>query len=318
MTHQLTMVRHARAYLEYRRSLGFALRGHGRLAMQFARFLDRRRHELPTIGLMLHWVNGKGTHSQSYRASRLTAVRSFARYLAARDERIPIPPARLLSVRIRRCRPHIYSPLQLEQLLSAAGRLHPHFALRPLTYQTLLGLIAATGLRISEAIRLQRGQIDLKRGLLEITQTKFKKSRLVPMHPTTTRALRHYRDKRDQQWGTRQEAPFFLNAAGRYLPSETVQAVFRRLCEGLGWHRGNGELPKPRLHDLRHSFACRRLLIWHRNGDDIGNRIAALATYLGHGRVRDTYWYLTGTSELLAIAGDRFGRFADSAEGSNP
>jgi integrase len=317
MTQPLTMVRHARTYLQYRRSLGFALRGHGRLVMHFARFLDRGHRDRPlTIDLMLRWVNANAAHSPSYRASRLTAVRCFTRYLATHDDRIPVPPARLLSVRIRRCRPHIYNPVQLEQLLSAAGRLDPHFVLRPLTFQTLLGLIAATGLRVSEVIRLHRTEVDLERGLLQITQTKFKKSRLVPMHPTTTLALRHYRNMRDKRWGVQPERPFFLDATGRPLPARSIQCVFRKLCEGLGWQRGNGELPKPRIHDLRHSFACRRLLLWHRDGQDIGHRIAALTTYLGHGKVRDTYWYLTGTPELLAIAGDRFAQFAGLAEGS--
>jgi integrase len=158
----------------------------------------------------------------------------------------------------------------------------------------------------------------LERGLLQITQTKFKKSRLVPMHPTTTLALRHYRNMRDKRWGVQPEQPFFLNATGRPLSARSIQCVLRQLCEGLGWQRGNGELHKPRIHDLRHSFACRRLLLWHRDGHDIGHRIAALTTYLGHGKVRDTYWYLTGTPELLAIAGDRFGRFVGLAEGSTP
>lgn len=321
MSRPLKNVHHARAYLEYRRSLGFVLRGQGRLVMLFARFLDRnvdRNGRPPTIDLMLRWVNGKATHSASYRASRLTAVRCFAQYLAERDGRTPIPPARILPVRIRRCRPHIYTPQQLGQLLEAASRLQPHFELRPLACQTLLGLMAATGLRVSEAVQLTRGQVDLDRGLLQITQTKFKKSRLVPLHRTTTRALRSYRNERDKRWGVQQTGPFFPNAKGRPLSARTVQALFRQLCEDLGWHQGNGELAKPRLHDLRHSFACRRLLLWQRDGQNIGHRIAALATYLGHGKVRDTYWYLTGTPELLAIAGDRFGRFASRAEGSQP
>lgn len=318
MRNHLTMIHYAKDYLKYRRSLGFVLRSHGRLTMQFARFVDRHhRTRRLTIDLMLGWVNDKATYSPSYRAHRLSAVRGFACYLAARDGQTPIPAARLLSVRLRRCRPHIYSPRQLRQLLAAAGRLHPHYKLRPLTYQTLLGLLAATGLRISEAVSLTRGQADLDRGLLQITQTKFKKSRVVPLHSTTIRALRHYRNERDRHWGVRPEGAFFLNATGKPIPTGTVDVVFRQLCERLGWQRGNGDLPKPRLHDLRHTFACRCLLIWHRNGQDIAQRMAALATYLGHSKVSDTYWYLTGTAELLAIAGNRFGSFADAEERNN-
>jgi integrase len=189
----------------------------------------------------------------------------------------------------------------------------PSYELRPLTYRTLFGLLASTGLRVCEALKLTREHVDLKRGILQVEQTKFKKSRLVPLHPTTTRALRRYAAARERRWGSQGDKAFFVGRRGRSLPYRTVQDAFRVLCDHLGWHTGDGEWPRPRIHDLRHSFACRRLLRWYRDGDDVHNRIAALSTYLGHGRVTDTYWYLTGTPELLAVAGNRFERFAASA-----
>ena len=182
-----------------------------------------------------------------------------------------------------------------------------------LTYRTLFGLLASTGLRISEALKLASDQVDLKRGLIRVERTKFKKSRLVPLHPTTIRALRRYVAARNHRWGCHDGSCFFVGHNGLALKYKAVRAVFLVLLHNLGWDRGNGERPRPRIHDLRHSFACRRLLYWYRDGEDVHHRIAALATYLGHGRVTNTYWYLSATPELLAVIGSRFERFASPA-----
>ena len=179
--------------------------------------------------------------------------------------------------------------------------------MRPKTYATLFGLLASTGLRVSEALALQRADVDLRQGILHIRQTKFRKSRLVPMHPTVTAALRRYAAYRDRDTTGASGTSFFVGRCGRTLPYSTVRCTFRRLCTKLRWH-SNGTLPRPRIHDLRHSFACRRLLEWSRDGLPIDHGIASLSTYLGHGKVSDTYWYLSGTAELLAIAGRRFER----------
>jgi integrase len=175
--------------------------------------------------------------------------------------------------------------------------------------------LACTGLRVSEALKLTFAHVDLDRGILRIEKTKFKKSRLVPLHPTTTHALRRYAKARHGRWALRDEGAFFVGLDGRRLSYRAVCVAFRRLRNVLGWKKGNGELPRPRIHDLRHSFACRRLLCWYRQGKNVHNLVAALSTYLGHGKVTDTYWYLTGTPELLAIAGGRFERFARTGEG---
>ena len=186
----------------------------------------------------------------------------------------------------------------------------------PLTYSTLFGLLASTGLRISEALRLDKAHVDLTSGILRIEQTKFCKSRLVPLHSSVTQAMRRYACEHDSGSTARNSEAFFVGRDGRALPYSTVRNTFRRLCSQLGW-RSNGMLPRPRIHDLRHSFACRRLLRWYQQGVDVDHAIAALSTYLGHCKVTDTYWYLTGTVQLLATASERFERFMGHSAGGD-
>jgi len=320
MKQQDTMMRQARAYLKYRQALGFALRTSEILLPQFAQFLDRRGKRGPiTTDLTLHWVHLPKTATRSSKANRLSVARGFARYLAARDGgRTEVPDWRLLPKVFYNHRPHLFSERHLQELLAATGRMIRTYPLRPLTYRTLFGLLASTGLRVCEALNLKCEHVDLENGILRIELTKFKKSRLVPMHPTATRALHRYATARDREWGHADGKPFFVGRRGAVLPYSTVRCAFRTLCNDLGWRRGNGDWPRPRIHDLRHSFACRCLLRWCRDHEDVHHRIAALSTYLGHARVTDTYWYLASTPELLAIAGGRFERFACSENGGRP
>ena len=311
MNRRLTMTEHAQRYLQQRRSLGLSLKAAESILLNFTRYLDNSRHRDPlTTEVIMRWVYLPKSISQSYRSERLSIARCFARYLAVRDGCSQVPDRHLVpKVHIRR-QPHLYGEQDLKKLLDAAGRLSATFPMRRLTYQTLLGLLACTGVRVSEAIKLTCGQVDLEEGILRVERTKFKKSRLVPLHPSAAQALRRYAKARNQQWGADRDAPFFLGRRGTPLSRYRVCCTFRRLCETLGWHRGNGELPRPRIHDLRHSFACRRLLSWYRQGRDVQHLIASLSTYLGHGNVTSTYWYLTATPELLAVAADRFEGFA--------
>ena len=208
MKRQRTMVQQARAYLQYRRALGFELRFSGKLLIQFAKFVDRSGWRGPlTTDLILRWVNLPKSAAQSYKANRLSIARSFARYLAARDGQTQVPDWRLMP-KIFRHRPHLFGEPQLRQLIAAARRLKRTYPLRPLTYETLFGLLASTGLRICEALKLTCRQVDLERGTLRIERTKFKKSRLVPLHPTTTEALRLYAAARVRRWGRLDDGPF--------------------------------------------------------------------------------------------------------------
>jgi len=315
MKRQLTTAYKVKEYLRLRRALGFKMRSQGEMLLQFAKQLDRSGHRGPlTTEMALKWANSPQL-SRSSRAKRLSAVRCFARYLSVRDGRTEVPGRYLVPKVCFRQRPHLYSPRELEQLLETVGRLRPLYPLKRLVYRTLFGLLACTGLRVSEALRLNAVDVDLKRGVMRIEQTKFKKSRLVTLHPTATRALRCYVLARYGQQVINEDSPFFVNGRGTRLTYCAVRNAFERIRDMLSWKKGNGDMPRPRIHDLRHTFACRRLLSWYRQGKDVHNLIAALSTYMGHGKVTDTYWYLTGTPELLAIAGGRFERFACAEKG---
>jgi integrase len=315
MSRQATMVSKVKEYLRLRRALGFQMRSQEEMLLPFAKYLDHSGHRGPfTTDMALRWAN-RPQLARSYRAKRLSAVRCFARYLTVRDGRTEVPDRHLVPKVFFRQRPHLYSQREVKQLLEATDRLLPSYPLKRLVYRTLFGLLACTGLRISEAIKLNSAHVDLKNCVLRIEKTKFKKSRLVPLHPTAARALRRYAEARYGQQTACDDSPFFVNRRGNRLTYAAVRWAFEHVRDLLGWKNGNGEWPRPRIHDLRHTFACRRLLCWYRQGKNVQNLIAALSTYMGHGKVTDTYWYLTGTPELMAIAGGRFEQFARSGKG---
>lgn len=301
-----TMTAWAKQYLDHRRKLGYRLRIEGQQLLQFAGWADRSSHHGPvTTELALRWATLPKDRAPLYWARRLEVVRGLARYQAIFDLDTQIPPSGLLGPAHRRTTPHIYSEQQIAQLLAAAGTLAPAGGLRPRTYHTLFGLLASTGLRISEALKLRRDRVDLPQGVLTIDQSKFCKRRLVPLHPSTTQALRRYVRCRDQYHPVAQSDRFFVSNSGRALAYSTVRTTFKGLRQKLGWQLAAGARV-PRIHDLRHTFVCRRILLWVAQGKDIDHAIVALSTYLGHRKVTDTYWYLTGVPELLALAAKRF------------
>jgi integrase len=261
-----------------------------------------------TTELALRWAQDATAATPLYRARRLEIVRCFAKYQAAVEPETQVPAADLLGPAHRRTPPYIFSPPEIERLVIAASHLSSPRGLRAKTYAALIGLLACTGLRISEALRLARVDADLECGLLSIRQTKFGKSRLVPLHPTAQAELRRYVAQRDALVPPIVGATLFVSESGNVLPLRTVHCVTRKLIDEIVVP--NPSLARrPRVHDLRHTFACRRLLQWYRDGVDIDQRVAALSTYLGHAKVSDTYWYLTGVPELMAIAAARFERF---------
>lgn len=309
------MVALANEYLAYRKGLGFQLASTEPLLLQFAEYADRTGHSGPlTTELAVRWAKLPKAGSPGYLARRLDVVRGFARHRAITDPRTEIPPPRLLGATYRRRTPHIYSEAELSALVAAARSLTPSTSLRPHTYATLFGLLACTGLRVSEAVKLTRDDIDWQQGLLTVRQTKFRKSRLVPLHATALGALRDYAARRDRLYPTPATEAFFLTSRGTPLARSSVGVTFWKLRKRLGWAAGR-DRTKPRIHDLRHTFACRRLQRWYAEGVDVDHAIAALSTYLGHATVRDTYWYLTGTPELLGLATARFEQFASSGSG---
>jgi integrase len=309
-----TMVERAKDYLAYRRSLGFKLASAEFVLLDFAAFADTvHPGRSLTRDVVLRWATRDHRHSSHYRVARISIVRGFARFLVAFEGVGEVPDMRVLPGGFRRSQPHIYTDGQLCELLDAADRLSPTYPLRPHVYKTLFGLLTSTGLRISEALALRRGDVNLEQGVLRIRETKFRKSRLVPIDGTVTRELQRFDDSRDQDHDGGLSDAFLVGRRGQPLPYSTVRTTFRKLVTNLGW-KSNGTLARPRIHDLRHSFACRRILLWYREGIDVDHAIAALSTYMGHVKLTDTYWYLTASVALLDIASDRFEQFA-SREG---
>ncbi len=318
MNTSVTMQGHAEHYLAERRRLGYGLRATGYAVRSFARYVDALGLEGPlTVEVMAAWAREAKTHSDTPTtwARRLKKLRPFARWLQQFDPRTEVPDDTLFGRVDQRLTPHIYTEQEVVDLLAAARRLAPD--LRGATYEALFGLLAATGLRISEAVHLMDQEVDLKSGLLTVRQTKFAKSRQVPLHPSTVEALRRYRGLRNLHTPVTEEMSFFVSTRGRRrgeaLNLRQVHRVFQRLREQLGWVN-RGAHAAPRIHDLRHTFIVRRVLLWHAQGVDIDQAMLALATYVGHAMVTHTYWYLTGVPELMALAADQFESLVPGSE----
>jgi integrase len=311
MTHRPSMVALAEEYLAARRKLGFVMKIEGQQLLSFARYADGTGHRgVLTTELALQWAKLPEQASPLYWSRRMAIVRRFAKYRFLFDPETEVPPEDLLGPASRRSPPYIYSEEDIASLLRACGRLSPVGGLRPWTYATLFGLLASTGLRISEALRLRRVNVDLDAGVLSVIETKFHKSRLVPLHVSTTQALRAYAELRDRRHRLARTQAFFVTEKGTSLKYGRMFITFNALRRMLGWPRQRA----PRIHDLRHTFAVRRLLSWYQDGSDVDQKIAALSTYLGHAKVTDTYWYLTAVPELLALASARWEREFDRRE----
>ena len=303
-------------YLVLRRDQGFAMEQMGWFLRDFARYAERTEHRGPlTVELAVRWALSSGRGDPARAERRLWAVRQFARHRAAFDPATEVALPGLLGRTARRQPPHIYNDAELSALLRECSRLQPRDGLRPLTYVVFFSLLASTGLRLSEACRLDRRDVDLSKGLLTIRASKFRKSRLVPLHPTSVQGLTDYTARRDAfQLAPRSEF-FFRTDQAPALKRSTIEATFRRVRQRLGW-TADGRARRPRIHDLRHTFAVRRLLHWNEEGVDLDRKILALATYLGHAQVSYTYWYLSAVPELMAVTAQRFEHFAQRARES--
>jgi integrase len=314
-----TMAERVEEYLTYRRALGYQLRTEGDMLRTFARFADESGHSGPvTTEIALRWARLPELAARLYQARRLEVVRTLARYLAPREPGTEVPARRLLGPAHARRPAFLYTEGEIAALIEAARSLAPADGLRPLTYATLIGLMACTGLRIGEVLALGTGDVDLDDGVLTIRQTKFHKSRLISLHTTAVGPLRDYATTRKDRCQKVAVTTFFASEAGRPLPYSTVRHTFHQLLQkAMPGATPIGRV-RPRLHDLRHTFACRRLLSWYHEGTQIDRAIDQLSAYLGHAKVTDTFWYLTGVPELLALAGGRFEQFADPTQGVSP
>ncbi len=288
-------------YITLRRSLGFKLHGVADDLRNFAAFLELKAAPYVTTELAMKWAMQPTDHQPSDWAQRLSSVRVFARHWHATDPRTEIPPAGLLPFRPQRARPYLYSEAEIQQLLAAALKLSPRQGLRPWTYQCLFGLLAVAGLRISEALKLERPDVDLVEGILTIRETKFGKTRLVPLHPSTRDVMADYARRRDRFLDNTSSPCFFLNDHGRRMDGSAVRRTFYDLSRQIGL-RGPEDHKGPRLHDFRHRFAVRTLVQWYRSNEDIERRLPVLSTFLGHAHVADTYWYLSIEPELMGLA----------------
>lgn len=297
-------------YLAERRRLGYRLRSTAGALGSFARYVHHLELTGPlTIEVMSAWARQAKTHNDDPAtwARRLMRLRPFTAWLQQFEPATEVPDSTVFGSMGGRPAPHIFTEQEIIDLLAAARRLGPD--LRGATYEALFGLLAGTGLRISEAVNLTQADVDLHAGLLTVRQTKFGKSRYVPLHPTVRDALRDYCQRRDLHITPSEETPFFITTRGRLLgcamSPRQVDRVFQQLREHLGWVN-RGSHAAIRIHDLRHTFIVRRLLLWQAQGVDIDQAMLALSTYVGHVRVSNTYWYLSGVPELLGLAAERF------------
>lgn len=295
----------AEDYLALRRALGFRLEKPGRLVRQFADHLDQLDVGEVSIDVALDWARQPAQADPSWWAYRLSAVRGFTAYLQPRRPGIEVPPADLLPLRTKRATPYLYSSEDVAALMAAARALHS--PLLAATYETLVGLLAVTGLRVGEAINLDRADVDLTAGLLTVRNAKFGKSRQVPLHRSTVRALQTYADCRDRMLPTPNAPSFFLSTAGTRLSDCRVESTFRTLVRQVGLQPRSARC-HPRLHDLRHSFAVNTVLAWYRQDEDVQAKMPLLSTFLGHVDPSATYWYLSTAPKLMALACARLER----------
>lgn len=295
-------------YVALRRALGTKLQEPARTLGDFVNFIEQERAAFITTELALRWAMKPQGVQRATWGRRLSMVRKFAAWLSTIDSRTEVPPRRLLADRQRRKLPHIYTGREIEQLMAEAARLRSFSGLRPITYKTLIGLLASTGLRPQEALALNRADVDLDSGVLAIRQTKFGKSRFVPIDNSTRRALRRYAKQRDRLDRRRVTEAFLVSERGQRLTPSSTRKTFATLSRAIGLRppaTKNRSGRGPRLQDFRHCFATRRLINWYRAGLDVERELPKLATYLGHVDAVHTYWYIQAVPELLQLAAHR-------------
>jgi integrase/recombinase XerD len=289
-------------YLTIRRAVGFKLARAELLLADYLRYLETIGAQVITTDNAMAWACLPPDGAASWWGQRLSVVRAFARHLHAIDPAHEVPPVGLLPARSQRAVPYLYSDTDIAALMAAARELSS--PLRAATFETLVGLLVVTGLRIGEALRLDRHDVDLDDGVLHIRQTKFGKSRQVPLHPSTVDAMATYARRREQLCPRPQDPSFFISTAGTRLLYCNVHLTWQGLVDRAGLQPRSARC-RPRPHDIRHSFAVRTLLGWYRHGVDVEAHMPLLSTYLGHVHPANTYWYLSAAPELLSLVATR-------------
>jgi integrase len=296
-----TLRRALKRYLRMRRGFGYRYNHEERRLDQFVAFMEAAQATVITRKLAMTWI------TQAQRTSwplRLSAVRGFARHLSSLDANTETPPAGIFPSP-KRARPYIYTDEEIERLLEATLSWGQAGSINRWTYHCLFGLLAATGMRVGEAMSLKRTDVDLGAGILTLRDTKCGKDRLVPLHPTAAQALAGYAARRDDCPAGRKSAWFFVLRHGKRLRHQYAHRVFIAVLRRIGLRDPEPHSAGPRLHDLRHSFAVNTILRWYRAGEDVERMLPTLSTYLGHSKTRDTYWYLSACPELMDQAVSR-------------
>jgi len=292
-------------YLDLRRSMGFKLHAADSLLHSFLSFMEERQAGIITPSLALEWATQPTTCAPRRWAVRLCCVRHFAEFLRVFDPRTEVPSRDLLPYpAVPRNPPYLFSPAEIARLLKAAERLRSPRGLLGTTYASLFGLLAVTGMRVGEAVKLDLADLDFERLLLHVHHTKFGKSRWVPIHPTTRKALLVYKEKRDRLY-PHAGPHFFVTEQGCRIRVGTVNPVLRKLCGQVGIEPGMRRIS---VHAFRHCFAIRTITKWYQEDEDAEQRLPELSTFLGHNDLAGTYWYLSAIPELLAAVTARLDR----------
>ena len=298
------------AYLKYRRHLGFDLQFDETRLKSFARFAQDNGSQCLTLAISAEWARASRNPNPISWARRIEVLRGFASFCLRFDRQTVIPPRDLFGRAHRRLVPHIFTDDELRVLLDATDCLKSPSRLRSATCRTVFGLLAASGLRISEATELARADVDCQAGVLNIRQAKFHQARLVPLEATVTEQLINYAVLRDRTVTKEACNCFFVRDDGRPISGRSILYALQQICKQLGWSV-RGDHPHHRLHDLRHTFIVRSVMQLYQQGKTIDQGIAALSIYVGHAKVTDTYWYMTGIPELMSLAGERFQQYAN-------
>jgi integrase len=288
-------------YLTIRRQLGFGLKDTEGMLDAYVRFCEDAGEQHISTELAVRWARSVKAHPNRWQR-RLGVVRGFARYLSTIDPQTEIPSEDLLRASLPRVAPYLYSQTEIAALMSAARELSP--PLRAASFETIIGLLAVSGLRVGEALDLDRADVDLHDGALHVRAGKHAKQREVPLHDTTTRALLEYGLLRDRAVTEPQSPAFFLSPAGTRVTSGAFNGTFAKLIGRIGLE-GCGQRVRPRPHDLRHSMAVQTLIDWYRDGVNVDRQMPLLSTFLGHVDPASTYWYLQAAPELLALISER-------------
>lgn len=295
-----TLADHVEDYLRLRRALGYKLERAGHLLPKLVDYLEAAGSPTLTTELAISFARLPANARPTHWAARLTVVRGFARYLQTVEPATEVPPAAVFPARRHRPAPYLWSAEDIGMLLDGARALHP--PLRAATYETLFGLLAVSGMRVGEAVGLDRDDVDFDTGVITIRHAKFDRPRLVPLHATTTAALRTYAVERGRLCPTPRSTAYFVSGVGTRLDRSAVAMVLRRITTAMGLRSAT---IRPTPHQLRHSFAVRTLVDWHRSGVRVEEHMAVLSTYLGHVSPADTYWYLSASPELMTLAAER-------------